>query len=416
MDATSQRRVSALPGILLGLCLLILTALAWPPILQNIFPLDWRIGDMRSTAQGFQLVFGCLTVTSLLVRRRISSLYFRAFPTRKKLIFAIVAVGLSLVVSLIMVEMGFRLLRFPFKEKEPVSENALAQFDPELGWCYIPNRSVVQEFGDEKREVAMHFDELGSRVRAPGVRHDPTAPTVLFVGCSYTMGHGLPYEETFVGRLESMPDFPFQVVNFGVQGYGTDQSLLLLKRHFKKFSTKVVVYTFNDQHPDRNRISDVRLFHRFNRFLGTKPLFALKPGGTVYLRKRPARYDAISYSRLWACIQIAMIRWGPKPGFDLTRALLHEMKDYVESNGATFIVMSWNQWSQQRPKSVAQDSPFWGMDLKVIDADANPPPGWNNWKIPGDGHPDARGHAYVARLLVEAFKNNMKKWQNAMTQ
>ena len=75
---------------------------------------------------------------------------------------------------------------------------------------------------------------------------------MLFVGGSFTMGHGVQYEDTFVGQVEAMPQFPYQAVNLGVQGFGTDQSLLLLKRHFNKFNTIAVVYTFIEDHIVRN--------------------------------------------------------------------------------------------------------------------------------------------------------------------
>jgi hypothetical protein len=113
----------------------------------------------------------------------------------------------------------------------------LMQFDPVLGWAYIPNQTVVHEIGTAKQKVPIYFDTLGLRVRAPGVRYDPEAPTALFVGCSYTFGHGVPYEESFIGRLAATPGFPYQVVNLGVQGYGTDQSWLMLKRYLKSFNT-----------------------------------------------------------------------------------------------------------------------------------------------------------------------------------
>ena len=152
--------------------------------------------------------------------------------------------------------------------------------DAELGWTYIPNQSVVQEFGADHRKIAMHFDDMGSRVGAPGVRHDAAKPSILFVGCSFTMGHGVAYEDSFVGRLEAMPDFRLQAVNLGVQGYGTDQSLLMLKRQFARFPTRAVVYTLIDDHVNRNQNYDRRMLLPKLRFLGTKPLFGLHDDGT----------------------------------------------------------------------------------------------------------------------------------------
>ena len=401
-------RMSAQTRILLRLLLLGLTLLTWPRLLEKILPLDWRIGDMRPFAYGVQIVFGCLTIIVFRAGRRVDSLSSKIFPTRKKLAFAFVAVSLSLILSLIAAEVMCRFLGLPFERTKPwiPSENALARFDPEVGWSYIPNRTVVQKFGSEQRNVAIHFNEIGSRVRAPGIRHDPNAPTVFFVGDSYTMGHGLPYEDGFVGKVESMKEFPFQVVNLGVEGYGSDQALLLLKRHFKKFNTKAVVYTYIDEHIARNANYDRRTMYRNIRILGTKPLFALRRDGTLYLEKKPVRYDHLRYSRLWASFQIVWTRWGPKPNVELTRALVQEMKSYVESNGAKFIVVHWYQRDYRKwnppPTLGPGESPFRGMNLNLIDTTVNPPPDWKDWLI--DQHPDARAHAHVARLIAEELQ------------
>jgi hypothetical protein len=358
-----------------------------------------------------QVVFVCLTVTFFLGRRQLGALYFRVFPTRKKLAFAFAGILLSVMFTLAGLEIACRILGLPFDDKKhwAPSENALAQFDPELGWSYIPNRTAVQEFGIARRPVAMHFDELGSRVRAPGVHHDPAAPSLLLVGDSYTFGHGLPYEETLAGQLESVPGFPLQVANLGVQGHGTDQALLLLKKRFKKFNTKAVMYTYLDEHIARNANHDRRIIYRDIRILGTEPLFVLGRDGTLYLQKKPVRYEDLGYSRLWATIQVIWSRWGPKPSVDLTRALVQEMKNYVESNGAIFIVVHWYQrdhWKWNPPSTLGPgELPFHGMNLNLIDTTSHPPPGWNTWLIPGDEHPDARAHAYVAQLVSERIEH-----------
>src|SRR5262249_31940558 len=152
------------------------------------------------------------------------------------------------------------------------SENALAQFDAEIGWTYVPSRSHLRTFGSDRRLVPIHFDAIGARVASPDAVADPASPTAVFVRCSYTFGHGLPYAETFVGRLAADRGFPLQAVNLGVQGYGTDQALLLLKRQFARWNVRAVVYTFLEDHVTRNDNDDRRLLFPDATFLGTKPL------------------------------------------------------------------------------------------------------------------------------------------------
>ena len=193
-------RSPVLIRILLDAIFVSLAVLTWPRLLHKIISLEWRIGDMRPFAYGLQAGLVCLAIISLVARRWTDSICFKLIASRKKLAFAAIGVLFSVVLGLIVVEMACRFFGLPFENKQhwTPSANAIARFDAELGWSYIPNLSTVQEFGSERRKVPVHFDDIGSRVRAPGIRHDPNAPTVLFVGDSYTMGHGLPFEETFV--------------------------------------------------------------------------------------------------------------------------------------------------------------------------------------------------------------------------
>jgi len=301
----------------------------------------------------------------------------------------VVAVALTLVGT----EVTFRVLGIPFKVVALASETMLAQFDSTLGWVYIPNSSQTQEFGDELRPVPMHFDEIGARAASRDRALDDETPTIILVGGSFTMGHGVTYEETFAGQLEAMSDSAFQIVNLGVQAYGTDQALLRLQLHFHEFNTKAVVYTFIDTHVTRNENYDRRILYPSGGFIGTKPRFALLPNGAVALDKQPIAYEDYKYWRILALIEVVRRRRGPPPTFDLTGALIQEMKRYVESNGAEFLTVHWSRTDED---PILRD-----QDLNLIDTALEAPADWDEWVIPGDGHPSPRGHAFVGELIAE---------------
>jgi hypothetical protein len=405
-DSEAGQSTSSLPGVILGVVLLALSILLWPGFLGRIVSLDWKIGNVRPVAYGLEITLAALGLASILGRRWVSTVWARLFPTRKELVFACVALTVSICLTLLVLEAGLRIVGKPFTEDWEPQEYARAQFDPEIGWVYKPNQLSSVTFVSGQAPVPVYHNELGARVRAPGTHFDPAKPTLILVGCSYTMGFGLPYEETFPGYLESMPGFPLQVVNLGVEGYGTDQSLLMLERYFDDFNTKAVVYTYTEGQNDRNWNYDRRVLHPTGRFVGTKPLFALRRDGTLYLKKEPLRYQDLSWSRVWAYVQLAWQSWGPEPPFDLTYALVREMKDYVEARGATFIVVDW-AW----PESGVPDglSAFEGTGVNLIDTDENAPPGWgkwnSEWRIPDDSHPSAKAHARVAQLIHERLKD-----------
>ncbi len=325
------------------------------------------------------------------------------FVMKKKVLFVTCTVLLSFFLCIILPEIALRFLGLPFKEIRTPPETSLGKFDRELGWAYIPNNSVTQEFGNDARKVAMHFDSIGARVGSLKDKRDHSLPSVVFVGGSYTMGHGVPYEESFVGLLDANPEFPFEVINLGVQAYGTDQALIQLKRHLNKFNAKKVVYTFLFNHLRRNTLYDRRVLFPEARFLGTKPLFKLKSNGELYLAKKPLKYEEYQYSHLLAYLRMFILLFNKvDTNDDLTRALINEMKNYSESHGADFFVINWDQ-----NKNLGMKSPCEGMDIEVIETNNNPPPGWSKWKIPGDNHPSFKAHRYVAEILARRLTDKL---------
>ena len=389
------RAESSWPAIALALLVLGLTLLVSPVSIDKVVALHrWR-ATAHLIAYCLQLIFGMTIILTLVRRKRVNRQFRSVFPTNRQFAVTVTAVILSFVFAIMLAEGLARVLQLPFKPKWVPSENPLARFDPELGWSYIPSKSVTQQFGADHHDIPMYFDDLGCRVPAPVYHADRSAPTALFVGDSFTFGHGVTYEESFVGRLANRPDSPFRVVNLGVQAYGTDQTLLLLKRQFKKFNTKMVVFTFTTPQIGRNEVYDRRLQYPDGLFLGTKPMFALNSNGSLYLARHPIELKDYSYSHLWAALKIVELRLGPPPGVRLTRALINDMKSFVESNGAEFVVVDW----------YADEGFPWGLDADVVYASANPPTGWDAWTIPGDGHPDPRAHLYVSELIAKKVQS-----------
>jgi hypothetical protein len=385
---------------ILSVVLISLAALVWPGTLGNVVSLDWKVGNVRPAAYGLQVVLLLLALASILGRRRVGYVWARLFPTHKELVFACIAVAASVALTLLALELGLRAIGKPFAEDWEPQEYARAQFDPEIGWTYRPNQSSWVNFVSGQPPVLVYHNEIGARVRSEGIHFDRTVPTLILVGCSYTFGFGLSYDETFAGYLESIPSFPLQVVNLGVEGYGTDQSMLMLKRYFDSFDTKVVVFTYMEGQNDRNLTYDRRILYPSARFVGTKPLFGVDREGTLYLKRRPMLYKDLSYGRVWAYVQTAWQRWGPIPTHDLTRALVQEMNDYVEARGATFIVVD---WVFDVSETEGETSVFEGMRIHLMDTRDEAPPGWmvwnSPWMLPNDSHPSAKGTLRVAQLI-----------------
>jgi hypothetical protein len=380
----------------------LLAVLAWPRVAGRAMPLDWYIGDLAMPLRVLSVGLAVAAVAALIAPRRIAAVLRRILPTRRHLVFGAVALLLSTVVGLAAGELLLRALHLPFTASWEPSEIAIGRFDPDLGWSYVPGTLAMQQVSDRLPPVPVRVGRFGARVPAAGPDRDPARPTVLLVGNSFTMGHGLTYEESLAGQLERQPGFPWQVANYAVQGYGTDQSLLQLRRHIASFDTRVVIYGYICDHLRRNANGDRRLMFPGGRFLGTKPLFRLDAHGEAVLAKRPIRYEDRADFRVLDLVRVALAHYGPVPNVELTRALIRQMAAVAAAHGASFAVLDWDMGNDTDP--ACRPGPFDGLGVPVVRPAGTAPPGWSTWTLPGDLHPDARAAHFAAKVLARALK------------
>jgi hypothetical protein len=196
--------------------------------------------------------------------------------------------------------------------------------DRTLGWFPIP--------GDRRRVVGSRpFEVEHNRLGFRDVEHGPKAgPRVLFVGDSFVWGFDADQAERFTERLREIT--PWEIVNIGVSGYGTDQELLLLERVYDTFLPDVVFLV-----QCNNDVGDGTTNFRYG---GYKPYFAKGPGGLerrgvpvpVSLSYRYAQHPLLFQSYA-ARAAFAVAHAASDPGIvhvpDPTKALIAEMDTWV---------------------------------------------------------------------------------------
>ncbi len=111
--------------------------------------------------------------------------------------------------------------RIPFSELTPHKE---------LGFSHVSNMNVRSIAVGKKRliwDVVYRFDKYGRRITAV----EPQAPVrqaIIFSGCSFTFGTGLPEGETIPDLIaKALPQV--RVYNTAIGASGTNQTLTLLK-------------------------------------------------------------------------------------------------------------------------------------------------------------------------------------------
>lgn len=142
-------------------------------------------------------------------------------------------------------------------------------YDQWLGWTnsrdfesedksYIHNDQHLR-VGD----VNQHFnDDRSDKIR------------VAFIGDSYIYGAEVSYKESLVGLVDiGLDTIDYEVMNFGVGGYGMDQAYLRLKHEVLDFHPDWVIFGFQPENCHRNFNLIRALYSKHEASPFSKPMF-----------------------------------------------------------------------------------------------------------------------------------------------
>lgn len=185
----------------------------------------------------------------------------------------------SLFLTLGALELGLRLAGYEAIYDVYSKPSLFWRHDDVLGWSHEPGVSGVfvgpRPWPVEFR-APVRINALG--MRGPELEDLPEGGVrILVMGDSLVAAFEVAYEDTFVARtqklLEQRFDFPVQVLNAGVRGYGTDQSYLLYRERLWRLHPDIVLFYHSGNDP-RNNVT----LHRMRRPFG-KPALVPEPGG-----------------------------------------------------------------------------------------------------------------------------------------
>lgn len=182
---------------------------------------------------------------------------------------------LSIIISLALVEFRLRLINYPYqdcKSLNGVSEFYLGKFDPDLGWSYIANSSTNQD------GIFYNFNQESYRVENIDQKTNFKKPIILVIGDSILFGHKVNFNESFGYKLQKELGDKYEVINFSVQGYGTDQIYLMMQKQIPKYKPVAVITDYISDHNKRNVNQDRRYAFPCQLFSGTKPYFKINNG------------------------------------------------------------------------------------------------------------------------------------------
>ena len=172
-----------------------------------------------------QSIIGPVTVPAVLAPRR----------TRAAEWALAVASALAVLLAAGAAELALRVARPAFLRHSRVEHPHV--YSEVYGWALRPRSRYVGRDGETITVNAGGYRGLlHSDLPAPG------ATRVVMLGDSITFGTGVGDQETFSHLLDALPGL--EVLNLGVDGYGTDQELIRLEREGLARHPHVVILNF----------------------------------------------------------------------------------------------------------------------------------------------------------------------------
>jgi len=311
--------------------------------LAFIFPVRRRVGDRVRAGHGGTLALSLLS--------------------------SAVAAGLALFAS----EAVLRTADWEKLERWVAEEEPLRHADPLLGWVNIPNRVGYETY--DGRLTRYDLDAEGRRVADVNHPIDPARPSILFAGESILFGFRLNWDETAAARIGAAMDA--QAVNLSVNGYGTDQEWLQVRRALPRFGrTKAVIALFAPMMIERSLDRHRPRLDADLRWHPAEPGWRLgKLLRKLLLYHSAARLDA---------------------GIAASRAGLVAIVRAARARGAQPLILVPQIGPEQPIERRLREQVLAGLPYVLVAIDPD-------WTIPGDGHPDARANAAMADAVIKAL-------------
>lgn len=330
--------------------------------------------------------------------------------------------------------------------------------DDTLGWVHQSN-SEGTYIGP--RPWPIEF-ETPIRINSQGLRGPEILPKrpndlrVLVLGDSVVAAFEVPYDKTFVALLERrLADRlarPVRVINAGVRGYGTDQSLLYLQERGIGLSPDVVLFVHSNNDPENN----VTL-HRMRRPFGKAafamseedesleligkpvPHFPLCSSWIMDDSMQPLRKDGRSmriacrlqlsvadHSALFTFLALRIrqnpqllkrlyrlgapnpqsLLQGPQRGFELTQRLMQEIATTaIAARARVGMIITEQQWDKFDPATLETRGASVHQLLFAVREGADP----MAIRFHHDSHYTANGHRLVAEFLEPIVVDLLEK-------
>jgi hypothetical protein len=308
----------------------------------------------------------------------------------KKFASRLLLLGISVVLTLVFAEMVLRIAHIGYPSLG--GKLLFLRPDPYTGLLLKPGVSVQAYI---ENPVTVRTNSAGFHDREHSKQKPPNTFRVAVLGDSFTEALQVPIEKTFSSALErelaGCPELKgknVEVMNFGVSGYGTAQELQMLRHYAWDYSPDLVLLAFftgNDtqnnsrplQQDDyrpyfllqngklvlddsfvnapgfRSRFSSLNVFLSWS--VAHSHLLQVAAAAKNYISQR--NVEGVKTTEMGLSDDIYHEPTDPvwKDAWNVTDALIVEMRDEVKAKGAQFLVVTLSSSIQVDPDPTARE-------------------------------------------------------------
>ena len=301
------------------------------------------------------------------------------------------------------------------------------EYHPLLGWWHLPNIRARIPLGETFHLV--QTNSAGMRCHREYPKSCPKGrKRIVFLGDSYTAGDGVSNKHRFTDLLEQRYG-NIDALNFGLNGSGTDQQLLILENMAVDYDTDAFIFCICVENIARN------LYTCFPNFLWQekletfqpKPYFELTKSG-LHLRNTPVPKERRHPDNLgdW-CYGFpyipsendayAIYKYRDRPHWQLMKAILQRMIAQAKGKPVFIVPMPmYNHYlGEAKPVYLDRFQELSDSDRRIYVVDllpamqAVPVHRRQKLRFPNDPHYTRLAHKIVADVLENEFIQKVPK-------
>jgi hypothetical protein len=349
---------------------------------------------------------------------------------RSKYAKAVFAILFGIIISACMIGtmelVFFTLMKFPPQSSKEIvahkkytgtylEKDAFYKVDRDLGIALHPNRQVTSGLHIGEAVIwktTYSTDENGRRLTINGMGNDiqeeQQLPFAMFFGCSYMFGEGSFDIETIPSQFSKIAP-NYEVVNFGVPGYGTQHMLTILENPALKgeFDSRkgLGLYLYLEDIHEARVVGDMDIVTSFG---GDFPCYRLDSQHIPRRRGsfstgRPIRQQAFEILSASQTRKYFGLNFPKRTDadYELTAAIIAEAQNKFLTTfpGSEFFVIRYPQSSPHKKI----DKYLKEYNVRIIDLSDLFDPSSPEHQFVGDGHPTPKANEKLAIKVAESI-------------